>query len=106
MNDEINRINRILPIAPASDKTIEIKEWNASVLRRIEQYKVAHKKLLKEATTVLELALWKAKVEDESSLEARAKKVKIDSHCARTEARVTCGADIIIKNVLPFLQLK
>jgi len=33
------------------------------------------------------------------------KEVKIDVEGARNRHRVTCGADIIIKNVLPFLEL-
>ena len=31
---------------------------------------------------------------------------KIDIEGARKEARVTCGANVIIKNVLPFLMLE
>ena len=34
-----------------------------------------------------------------------AKKAKIDGESKRNERRNTCGADIVIKNVLPFLQL-
>ena len=34
-----------------------------------------------------------------------AKKAKIDTESVRKERRITSGADIIIKNVLPFLQL-
>jgi hypothetical protein len=32
---------------------------------RLERYKFEHKALLKEATTLLELSLWKAKIADE-----------------------------------------
>ena len=35
-----------------------------------------------------------------------AKKAKVDTEAARKEQRVTCGASIVIKNVLPFLALK
>ena len=31
---------------------------------------------------------------------------KIDAEASRKEHRVTCGASIVIKNVLPFLALK
>ncbi len=34
------------------------------------------------------------------------KRVKIDAEAARKAHRVTCGASIVIKNVLPFLVLK
>jgi hypothetical protein len=112
MNQEINCINQFLPTTPADDKTGVIQEWIQSVLRQIEHYKSEHHNLLKEATILLELALWKAKLcqkkEEEDSLnttKARAKKAEIDVESARQERRVTCGADIIIKNVLPFLKL-
>ena len=65
---------------------------------------------MKEAMTLLELALWKAKLDEshkEDSLkEPKTKRAKIDSGIIRKERRVTCGANIIIKNVLPFLQLE
>lgn len=55
----------------------------ASAKLNIEQYKAKHHGLLKEATAVLQLALWKHKLNEgkEVSLaleDARAKKVKID----------------------------
>ena len=60
----------------------------------------------------LELALWKAKLLNEAAGEKKCndnevkKKAKIDAETARKEHRVTCGASIVIKNVLPFLALK
>jgi hypothetical protein len=65
--------------------------------------------LLKEATTLLELALWKAKIDEkerECLGEMKAKKAKIDVQSERRELRITSGASIVIKNVLPFLQLE
>jgi hypothetical protein len=38
--------------------------------------------------------------------EKAAKKAKIDDEGARKEARITSGADIIIKNVLPYLKME
>jgi len=64
---------------------------------------------LKEATALLELALWKAKIEEneEDSLgDVKAEKAKIDIQSKRSERRITSGANIVIKNVLPFLELK
>eukprot|EP00986_Skeletonema_menzelii_P014704 scaffold10041_cov94-Skeletonema_menzelii.AAC.2 len=58
--------------------------------------------------TQLELAVWKAKLdekEDKSTMKVQAKRAKIDEGNAREEMRITSGADIIIKNVLPFLKL-
>jgi hypothetical protein len=66
-----------------------------------------HHVLLKEATKLLELAVWKAKLDEKEdcSIEGRAKKAKIDTAGAREERRITSGANIVIRNILPFLQL-
>ena len=82
------------------------------VLRRMEHYKTEHHVLLKEAMVLLEIALWKAKLLDEEGRkcedaeEKKPEKAKIDINSARNEHRVTCGANIVIKNVLPFLALE
>ena len=59
---------------------------------------------------LLELALWKAKLlcdKEDRSGEGQTKKAKVDSEsAARKDRRVTCGADVVIKNVLPFLQME
>ena len=63
--------------------------------------------------TVLELALWKAKLRDEKEEEDHAlvgkqptKKVKIDTKAVRKEQRIMSGASIVIQNILPFLALE
>jgi len=69
---------------------------------------------LKEFTTLLELALWKAKLDesqDEWSLErdrpANIARADMKAECAwRQEQCITSGASIVIKNVLPFLKLE
>ncbi len=116
MNSEIDRINRELPNLGADDfktpnnKTAAIEDWLVRVLQRIEHYTSEHYALLKEAIMLLELALWKANLiksgeDDGYSIEEKqpVKRAKIDVDAARQTARVTCGADIIVKNVLPFL---
>ncbi len=103
MKEEIDRINQILPDTPADpdEKTPAIRQWIGSVLDKMEHYKTEHKVLVKEAITLLELALWKAKLEEnESNIDAESVEV------VRKEHRVTCGANIVIKNVLPFLSLE
>ena len=111
MNDEINRINQDLPNIKWREKTDVIRQWIQSVIGKIDHYKAEHRAILKEATTHLELALWDAKLEndkeDKHSLgePTAAKKAKIDVEGARKEARITSGADIVIKNDLPFLML-
>lgn len=112
INQLIDRINRFLPTVPAGSKTTFIQDWIVSVYRRLNQCKNDHYKLLKEATTLLELALWKAILEEENednSSEAKPKKkAKIDHKNARKQRRITSGAamSIVIKNVLPFLKLE
>ena len=109
MQEEIDRINQTLPNNPA--KADAIQQWITRVLGRKEHYKREHQILLKETMTLLELALWKAKLLNEADekkykVNVVTKKAKIDAKAAREEHRVTCGASIVIKNVLPFLALK
>jgi hypothetical protein len=107
MNQEIYRIKEVLRNTPADEKTDAIHEWIRSVTDRMKHYKAEHNTLLKEDMTQLELAVWKAKLdekeEDESgSLDGKA---KTDMESVRKERRIKSGADIIISNVLHFLQL-
>ena len=98
MNDEIDRINRNLPrysldlphTNPA-DKTAVIRQWMDRVVERIQRYKSEHYALLENNMTQVELALWKANLPN------------VDAAAGRDEARVTCGANIIIPHVLSFL---
>ncbi len=91
MNDEICRINRDLPNTSSFGKTAAIRRWMERVLQRIEHYKSEHYALLKNSMTQLELALWDANLPN------------IEAAAGRDEARVTCGANIIIPHVLSFL---
>ena len=50
---------------------------------------------IKEGTSILELALWKAAIDDSHNKRSR---VDIKEQC-----RINCGADIVIRNVLPYL---
>jgi hypothetical protein len=83
---------------------------NSDILRRIRDI-IAHYKdklpKLKEATTILEIALWKIRLDDENGRKRgtphRLKKYKSDELDIRRQCRVTCGADVIIGHVLPFL---
>jgi hypothetical protein len=115
MKDEIDRINQVLPNTQY-EKTTTIRQWMDRVIERIEHYKNEHYAVLKEFTTLLELALWKAKLDEEFGFEEAlskeenesntTKKVRIDMKAARQEQRITSGANIVIKNVLPFLKLE
>ena len=146
MIEEIDRINQVLPNIAANGynysdiqlwiervlyrnykspnaKTTAIRRWMRTVLERITHYKSEHYALLKEAMTLLELALWKAKLDEVMapppekttssscrrcltllSMTNTKEKAKVDVKAARQEARVQrCCADVIIKNVLSFL---
>ena len=82
MNEEIDRINRVLHTTGWYDKSYEIRQWTQSVNSRIEHYKAEHLALLKEATTLLELVLWKANlINDEDNFPDA--KGKIDENIAR-----------------------
>jgi len=109
MKQEINRINQDLLNTPHLEKTRIIRAWIRTVIDRMEHYKAEHYRLLNEDMTQLELAIWKAKLDekedDNSNQKVQAKKAKIDVESARKERRIKSGADIIIRNVVPFLQL-
>ena len=106
MSEEFDRINDILPSLPAELKTTAIKQWMESVLRRLEHYKHEHHLLLKEAAALLELALWKANLDKYDALEANISNLRLDNRSAnaRKQRRVTSGAGVVIKGVLPFLR--
>jgi hypothetical protein len=111
MEGEIDRINQTLPNTRAFEKARAIQEWLTTVFSRMEHYKTEHQILLKEAMALLELALWKATLLNETdekkfNTDDATKKAIIVTEAARKEQRVTCGASIVIKNVLPFLALK
>ena len=76
----------------------------------IIQAKVAHFEdelpKLKETTSILELALWKLRMNEKHPQEEAThsqKKIKTDETSFRQQCRVTCGADIVIGHVLQFL---
>jgi demethoxyubiquinone hydroxylase (CLK1/Coq7/Cat5 family) len=82
---------------------------NSGILREIWS-KLDHFKdelpKLKEATSILELVLWKMKIDKKSHQDMSTqsqKKVKTDESSIRQQCRITCGADVIIGHMLPFL---
>ena len=118
MDEEIDSINWDLPNLGTKDpdeKTLEIKRWIDRVLERMEHYKSEHHTLLKEAMPLLELALWKFKLLDETfgemfvgqegmrTTRGQRKRARMER---RQVARIASGADIVIRNVLPFLKLE
>eukprot|EP00984_Skeletonema_dohrnii_P023033 scaffold12159_cov86-Skeletonema_dohrnii-CCMP3373.AAC.3 len=109
LNAEIGFINQALPNTNKFEKTDLIRQWIPIVIHRMEHYKAEHNRLLKEHMTQLELALWKAKLDEKEdvSLETQpSKRAKLDIKSTRKEKRITSRANIVIKNVLPFLELR
>ncbi len=105
---EIDRINRVLPATRAYRKTAAMRQWLGSVIDKADHYKAEHYRYVKEGITLLELALWKAKLgeKEDRHPEKRTKKATVDAESNRMDKRITCGADMVIKNVLPFLLLE
>ena len=84
-------------------------EESQNIMHRIRE-KLAHFEdelpKLKEVTTLLELALWKTRINDtiqQQKMARSQKKIKTDKSSIRQQFRVTCGADVVIGHVLPFL---
>ena len=105
---EINRINQVLPNTHSSQKSDVIRQWMDSVMDKLHHYKAEHYRYVAEGITLLELALWKANLgeKEDNCEEGRTKKAKVDAESYRRNKRITCGADMAIKNVLPFLKLE
>jgi hypothetical protein len=82
---------------------------NSVILRQIEE-KLTHFEdevpKLKEATSILELAVWKMKINEKSHQDMTnqsQKIVKTDESSFQQLLRVTCGAAVVIGHVLPYL---
>ena len=108
MMDEINQFNQVLPNIHHRRKTTAIHQWVRTVTSRLNHYKADHRALLKEATTLLELAVWKANLDDNEERQLESDGVRTTRgrrKRARIEIGITSGASIVIKNVLPFLCL-
>lgn len=106
---EINRIDQVLLNRSRLDNEADlVRQWMHSVIDRMDNYKAEHNRYVREGVTLLELAIWKAKLgeKEDDCAEGKSKKAKVDVEGIRKERRVTCGADIVIKNVFPYLKLE
>ncbi len=105
----INQMNQVLPTTHVNEKTDLIRQWMESVHDKMVHYKAEHCRYIKEGITLIELALWKAKLgeKEESAAGGESKKANVDdAEIARKGKRITCGADTVVKNVLPFLKME
>ena len=78
--------------------------WLSNVKSKLSHYESEYR-WLKEATSMLELALWKTTLDELGKGENTMsnKKRKIDGSEIRSLCRINCGAHIVIENILPYL---
>jgi hypothetical protein len=81
--------------------------WRDETLAKLEYYESEYGRL-KEVTSLLELAIWKMKINDGikdlcETMGGGNKKIKRDGAEFRLQCRISCGANIVIKNVWPYL---
>ena len=75
--------------------------WFVCVRPKLAKYEEEYTRL-KEATTILELAMWKNEINELDSKKKR-KRIEDSDSDYREQCRVSCSADIVIEHVLPFL---
>ena len=80
------------------------RDWLEEVKSKLSHNESEYQRL-KEATSMLELALWKTTLDELGKGENTMsnKKRKIDGSEIRSRCRISCGADIVIQHVLPYL---
>jgi len=80
--------------------------WHNETHTKLEYYESEYQKL-KEITSLLELAMWKIKMDDSKddgdTMGECNKKLKMDRSDFRLNCRISCGADHVVENVLPYL---
>jgi hypothetical protein len=83
------------------DNTVILRRIQASVAHFVEELAK-----LKEITTILELAVWKMRMNEtipQEEVSRCQKKMKTDESSNRRQCRITCGADVVIRHILPYL---
>jgi hypothetical protein len=81
------------------DDDFNRQAWLIETLTKLEYYESEYQRL-KETTSLLELAMWKARI---SSLTIDNEKMKIDIADFRLQSRISCGADHAVEHVWPHL---
>jgi hypothetical protein len=81
--------------------------WLAETVSKLEYYESEYRRL-KEMTSLLELAIWKMKINDGSkdlceTMGGGNKKIKRDGPEFRLQCRISCGADHVVESVWPYL---
>jgi hypothetical protein len=103
--------------------SLHVRRWRAEIENCVNEFpedakdrdedtsvvysKLASYELLKEAAWLLELTLWKAKLNESISTNCQIhlrKKARVgDGVRLKEQCRISCGADVVVRNVLPFL---
>ena len=102
-----SRINGI------SNDAAGMREEREQLRQLITDYAQLYSQQLKEATTLIELALWKVKLDESNLLRINVdgncqkmgrdkKRVKVES-LTREECRVKCGAEEVVPSILSYL---
>jgi hypothetical protein len=83
------------------------QEWRTETLAKLEYYESEYRKL-KETTSILELALWKIKVDDSivdygNVISVGNKNMQMEVSAFKLQCRINCGVDQVIENVSPYL---
>jgi hypothetical protein len=81
--------------------------WRDETLAKLEYYESEYSRL-KEMTSLLELAIWKMKIDNGSkdlceTMAGGNTKIKRDGPEFRLQCRISCGADVVIENVWQYL---
>jgi hypothetical protein len=81
--------------------------WHDETLTKLEYYESEYRRL-KKMTSLLELAMWKARMDDSSLINDKTmgggnKRMKMDPSDFRLHCRISCGADHVVENVWPYL---
>jgi hypothetical protein len=84
------------------DNNFNRAEWLAETVAKLEYYEYEYRRL-KESTSLLTLALWKSRMDDDSKAGGQGiKKIEVDLSEFRLQCRVSCGADHVVENVWPY----
>jgi hypothetical protein len=100
-NDHITSMIHTAAFVYGGDNTVILRRIQAKVAHFEEEYPK-----LKEAASILELALWKNRLDESGHKRQRnhcKKKMRTDESEIRRQCRITGGADIVIRHILPYL---
>jgi hypothetical protein len=82
------------------------QEWRSETLRMLAYYESECQRL-KGSTSLLELAMWKMKldagIDQGEAMEGSNMKMKMYTSDVRMQCRISCGADHVVANVWPYL---